>query len=251
MMMMTVIVGNYPTLITSRAKSSAFTPPFADTCQTDRPADRVNTRPINSIRNVTAYPVQIFYPLASSELLLISMSFDPSIYTFHSPFPSFLHSAFSLPPFHEFFIRARVEVSSQTRTINHFSIERVCVYIHIGNPWWKGRFWFYKRDRAWNCGVEIRSCKQHLTAVQRFTMNIGGDNSDVTGSQRCENVRFRGGYGPNPRGPLSSYSASSNVESGNSIVRPDSSRPGRIEKTDMSDSSRPCSTSPGRNKARA
>lgn len=69
---MTVIVGNYPTLITSRAKSSAFTPPFADTCQTDRPADRVNTRPINSIRNVTAYPVQIFYPLASSELLLIS-----------------------------------------------------------------------------------------------------------------------------------------------------------------------------------
>lgn len=98
--MMTVIVGNYPTLITSRAKSSAFTPPFADTCQTDRPADRVNTRPINSIRNVTAYPVQIFYPLASSELLLISHHVLPPLYTlpiprfrsqFSSPFPPFLH----------------------------------------------------------------------------------------------------------------------------------------------------------------
>lgn len=105
---MTVIVGNYPTLITSRAKSSAFTPPFADTCQTDRPADRVNTRPINSIRNVTAYPVQIFYPLASSELLLISHHVLRPLYIhiyvyiymyvhilfipqFSSPFPFFLH----------------------------------------------------------------------------------------------------------------------------------------------------------------
>lgn len=126
--MMTVIVGNYPTLITSRAKSSAFTPPFADTCQTDRPADRVNTRPINSIRNVTAYPVQIFYPLASSELLLISMSFDPFIYTFHSPFPSFLHSLLSLSPFHEFFIRSK---SRHKRGRLIISRSNVCVYIYI------------------------------------------------------------------------------------------------------------------------
>ena len=43
-----------------QAKSSAFTPPFADTYQTDRPADRVNTRPINSIRNVRAFPVPMY-----------------------------------------------------------------------------------------------------------------------------------------------------------------------------------------------
>lgn len=141
-MMMTVIVGNYPTLITSRAKSSAFTPPFADTCQTDRPADRVNTRPINSIRNVTAYPVQIFYPLASSELLLIShhvlrplyihiyVYIYVCTYTLHSPIflpfsflfascPSLSLSPFSLAHGSEF---------RQTRTINRFSIE--CIYIH-------------------------------------------------------------------------------------------------------------------------
>lgn len=126
--MMTVIVGNYPTLITSRAKSSAFTPPFADTCQTDRPADRVNTRPINSIRNVTAYPVQIFYPLASSELLLISHHVLRPLYIhiyvyiymyvhilfipqFSSPFPFFLHRV-HLSLSLSFFTRARVRVSS-------------------------------------------------------------------------------------------------------------------------------------------
>lgn len=75
-----------------QAKSSAFTPPFADTYQTDRPADRVNTRPINSIRNVRAFPVPIFYPLASSKLLLIS--FRPSTPT---P-PSCLVSAANFPP---------------------------------------------------------------------------------------------------------------------------------------------------------
>lgn len=139
-MMMTVIVGNYPTLITSRAKSSAFTPPFADTCQTDRPADRVNTRPINSIRNVTAYPVQIFYPLASSELLLISHHVLRPLYihiyvyiyvcthTLHSPIflPfSFLHRVhFSL----SLFSLAHGSEFRQTRTINRFSIE--CIYIH-------------------------------------------------------------------------------------------------------------------------
>lgn len=107
--MMTVIVGNYPTLITSRAKSSAFTPPFADTCQTDRPPDRVNTRPINSIRNVTAYPAQIFYPLASSELLLISHHVLRPLYIYiHSPFlvSSRFRSQFSSPfrvPFFSFF----------------------------------------------------------------------------------------------------------------------------------------------------
>lgn len=76
-----------------QAKSSAFTPPFADTYQTDRPADRVNTRPINSIRNVRAFPVPIFYPLVSSKLLLIS--FRPST----PASPSCLVSAANFPPF--------------------------------------------------------------------------------------------------------------------------------------------------------
>lgn len=48
-----------------QAKSSAFTPPFADTYQTDRPTDRVNTRPINSIRNVRAFPVPDILPAPS------------------------------------------------------------------------------------------------------------------------------------------------------------------------------------------
>lgn len=144
---MTVIVGNYPTLITSRAKSSAFTPPFADTCQTDRPADRVNTRPINSIRNVTAYPVQIFYPLASSELLLISHHVLRPLYIhiyvyiymhvhilfipqFSSPFP-FCIVSISL----SLFFRSRTGPSFVKRGRLIVSRSNVYIYIHIGNPW--------------------------------------------------------------------------------------------------------------------
>lgn len=117
-----------------QAKSSAFTPPFADTYQTDRPADRVNTRPINSIRNVRAFPVPIFYPLASSKLLLISFRpstpTSPSCLVSAANFPplrvpsffSFIHARiyFFLFAFHVFYFHADDNAgSSWTRTINH------------------------------------------------------------------------------------------------------------------------------------
>lgn len=132
-----------------QAKSSAFTPPFADTYQTDRPADRVNTRPINSIRNVRAFPIPIYVYVCVCVCILPSrvvkvvthlattatpsvvrfVSFPLSIFYFPPP-----SAYFFLPPFqlstlffsYSFFFFLFISTSERQRrlvinerTINH------------------------------------------------------------------------------------------------------------------------------------